>query len=172
MIAYEMMREKSWTALLSPLAVLIPVITFLELSRRTRFRPALGAHRFLATTRNLANVPAGYPCRNLRLEDCRMTVATSSLEPDRIERSPADAPRPSLARAALVSHPDDFDDADGRRMALVRARPDPARLRRRTPLRRHRRGHVSAVVGILLFRALKQTSRRKRPCEIEPHCWS
>jgi predicted metal-dependent phosphoesterase TrpH len=27
-IAYEMMREKSWTALLSPLAVLIPAVTF------------------------------------------------------------------------------------------------------------------------------------------------
>jgi undecaprenyl-diphosphatase len=32
---------------------------------------------------------------------------------------------------------------------------------------------ASAVaVGILLFRALKSTSRRRRPCEIEPHCWS
>jgi len=32
---------------------------------------------------------------------------------------------------------------------------------------------ASAVAaGILLFRALKSTSRRRRPCEIEPHCWS
>jgi undecaprenyl-diphosphatase len=30
----------------------------------------------------------------------------------------------------------------------------------------------SAVAGILLFRTLKHTSRRKRPCEIEPHCWA
>jgi undecaprenyl-diphosphatase len=30
----------------------------------------------------------------------------------------------------------------------------------------------SAVAGICLFRALKRTSRRKRPCEIEPHCWA
>jgi len=30
----------------------------------------------------------------------------------------------------------------------------------------------SAVAGIFLFRALKHTSRRKRPCEIEPHCWA
>jgi undecaprenyl-diphosphatase len=30
----------------------------------------------------------------------------------------------------------------------------------------------SAVAGILIFRALKHTSRRKRPCEIEPHCWA
>jgi undecaprenyl-diphosphatase len=30
----------------------------------------------------------------------------------------------------------------------------------------------SAVAGILLFRALKRTGRRKRPCEIEPHCWA
>jgi undecaprenyl-diphosphatase len=29
-----------------------------------------------------------------------------------------------------------------------------------------------AVVGIFIFRALKHTSKRKRPCEIEPHCWS
>lgn len=27
-------------------------------------------------------------------------------------------------------------------------------------------------VGILLFRVLKHSSRRKRPCEIEPHCWA
>ena len=26
--------------------------------------------------------------------------------------------------------------------------------------------------GILIFRALKKLSRRQRPCEIEPHCWS
>jgi len=31
---------------------------------------------------------------------------------------------------------------------------------------------ASAVTGILLFRALKRASRRKRPCEIEPHCWA
>jgi len=31
---------------------------------------------------------------------------------------------------------------------------------------------TAAVIGIFLFRALKRTSRRKRPCEIEPHCWS
>lgn len=30
----------------------------------------------------------------------------------------------------------------------------------------------SAAAGILMFRALKRTSRRKRPCEIEPHCWA
>jgi undecaprenyl-diphosphatase len=30
----------------------------------------------------------------------------------------------------------------------------------------------AALMGILLFRVLKRTSRRKRPCEIEPHCWS
>jgi undecaprenyl-diphosphatase len=31
---------------------------------------------------------------------------------------------------------------------------------------------TSAVAGIFIFRALKHTSRRKRPCEIEPHCWA
>jgi undecaprenyl-diphosphatase len=30
----------------------------------------------------------------------------------------------------------------------------------------------AAVAGIFLFRALKKTSHRQRPCEIEPHCWS
>jgi len=30
----------------------------------------------------------------------------------------------------------------------------------------------AAIGGIFLFRALKRTSRRKRPCEIEPHCWA
>lgn len=30
----------------------------------------------------------------------------------------------------------------------------------------------AALAGIILFRALKHTSRRARPFEIEPHCWS
>lgn len=30
----------------------------------------------------------------------------------------------------------------------------------------------AAVAGIFIFRALKKISHRKRPCEIEPHCWS
>jgi undecaprenyl-diphosphatase len=29
-----------------------------------------------------------------------------------------------------------------------------------------------AVAGIFVFRSLKHASHRKRPCEIEPHCWS
>lgn len=33
-------------------------------------------------------------------------------------------------------------------------------------------GTSAAIAGILLFRALKRTSCRKRPCDIEPHCWA
>ena len=33
-------------------------------------------------------------------------------------------------------------------------------------------GSSAAVAGIFLFRTLKHASRRKRPCEIEPHCWA
>jgi undecaprenyl-diphosphatase len=33
-------------------------------------------------------------------------------------------------------------------------------------------GASAAAVGILMFRTLKHTSRRQRPCEIEPHCWA
>jgi undecaprenyl-diphosphatase len=33
-------------------------------------------------------------------------------------------------------------------------------------------GATAAVAGIFIFRALKHSSRRKRPCEIEPHCWA
>lgn len=33
-------------------------------------------------------------------------------------------------------------------------------------------GAASAIAGIFLFRALKHASRRRRPCEIEPHCWA
>src|SRR5581483_4496197 len=33
-------------------------------------------------------------------------------------------------------------------------------------------GAAAAVAGIFIFRALKHASRRKRPCEIEPHCWA
>lgn len=31
---------------------------------------------------------------------------------------------------------------------------------------------AATACGILLFRALKRASRRKRPCEIEAHCWA
>jgi len=30
----------------------------------------------------------------------------------------------------------------------------------------------AVAAGIILFRVLKHSSRRKRPCEIEPHCWA
>jgi undecaprenyl-diphosphatase len=30
----------------------------------------------------------------------------------------------------------------------------------------------AAGIGIYLFRTIKTKSRRKRPCEIEPHCWA
>ncbi len=33
-------------------------------------------------------------------------------------------------------------------------------------------GAAAAVAGIFIFRAMKHSSRRKRPCEIEPHCWA
>lgn len=33
-------------------------------------------------------------------------------------------------------------------------------------------GMTASACGILLFRLLKGASRRQRPCEIEPHCWS
>jgi undecaprenyl-diphosphatase len=33
-------------------------------------------------------------------------------------------------------------------------------------------GVGSAFVGICIFRVLKKASHRKRPCEIEPHCWA
>jgi len=31
---------------------------------------------------------------------------------------------------------------------------------------------TASLAGILLFRVLKTTSRRRRPCHIEPHCWA
>ncbi len=31
---------------------------------------------------------------------------------------------------------------------------------------------AASLAGILIFRELKKGSRRKRPCEIEPHCWA
>lgn len=33
-------------------------------------------------------------------------------------------------------------------------------------------GATAALAGIFVFRTLKHTSRRRRPCEIEPHCWA
>jgi undecaprenyl-diphosphatase len=31
---------------------------------------------------------------------------------------------------------------------------------------------AAAFAGIVLFQTLKKKSRRRRPCDIEPHCWS
>lgn len=31
---------------------------------------------------------------------------------------------------------------------------------------------LAVAVGILLFKFLKRTVRRARPCQIEPHCWA
>lgn len=31
---------------------------------------------------------------------------------------------------------------------------------------------AAALAGIFLFRVIKKTSHRQRPCHIEPHCWS
>jgi undecaprenyl-diphosphatase len=33
-------------------------------------------------------------------------------------------------------------------------------------------GASAALAGICTFRVLKKASHRKRPCEIEPHCWA
>jgi undecaprenyl-diphosphatase len=33
-------------------------------------------------------------------------------------------------------------------------------------------GAAACVTGIFIFRALKHSSKRRRPCEIEPHCWA
>jgi undecaprenyl-diphosphatase len=33
-------------------------------------------------------------------------------------------------------------------------------------------GVVAALLGIGVFLLLKQVSRRTRPCDLEPHCWS
>lgn len=30
----------------------------------------------------------------------------------------------------------------------------------------------AAIAGIFVFKALKKLSRRQRPCQLEPHCWS
>jgi undecaprenyl-diphosphatase len=30
----------------------------------------------------------------------------------------------------------------------------------------------AALTGVLVFKALKSISRRQRPCQLEPHCWS
>jgi undecaprenyl-diphosphatase len=31
---------------------------------------------------------------------------------------------------------------------------------------------IAAGLGVLLFLGVKRISKRRRPCEIEPHCWS
>lgn len=30
----------------------------------------------------------------------------------------------------------------------------------------------AGLVGVLIFKALKHLSHRRRPCQFEPHCWS
>src|SRR2546430_51853 len=31
---------------------------------------------------------------------------------------------------------------------------------------------LAAIIGVIVFKALKRLSQRPRPCQIEPHCWS
>jgi undecaprenyl-diphosphatase len=31
---------------------------------------------------------------------------------------------------------------------------------------------LATLTGVMIFRAIKNASRRPRPCELEPHCWS
>jgi undecaprenyl-diphosphatase len=33
-------------------------------------------------------------------------------------------------------------------------------------------GALSALIAILIFQRVKPLSRRRRPCDIEPHCWA
>lgn len=33
-------------------------------------------------------------------------------------------------------------------------------------------GGASALIAVVLFRQMKNLSRRARPCQIEPHCWA
>jgi undecaprenyl-diphosphatase len=33
-------------------------------------------------------------------------------------------------------------------------------------------GGTAALAAILVFKGLKEISKRQRPCEIEPHCWA
>jgi len=33
-------------------------------------------------------------------------------------------------------------------------------------------GSLAALAGIVVFQVLKRSTGRKRPCEIEPHCWA
>jgi predicted metal-dependent phosphoesterase TrpH len=44
MVTYELMREKSWTTLLAPLALLIPAITFLKYREERAFGRSWAAH--------------------------------------------------------------------------------------------------------------------------------
>src|SRR6266436_543744 len=30
----------------------------------------------------------------------------------------------------------------------------------------------AAILGVIVFKLLKQLSQRPRPCQLEPHCWS
>src|ERR1700683_3827659 len=64
------------------------------------------------------SVPTGSRCRNLRWSK-PYDPGKNGLEPDRIQRSPADAVRAQLASAALVPVLHDRVHAHGRRLALV-----------------------------------------------------
>ncbi len=77
-----------------------------------------------------------------------------------------------LARAALASHPDDSGDRLGDgwlwyALGIV--------LLIYGGERRYHcggRGCFGGIGGDLLFPSAQGKSRRRRPCDIEPHCWS
>ena len=169
-IAYEMMREKSWTTLLSPLALAIPAFTLNNYIQRIFLQPPLGGAGF-----GSAGIPQAYPLDS-RATACGggvyMTVAKAvwnqiQSNDHRLMRRVHRWRAPRWFRILMIVATRGGDGWFWYALAAILLfYGGPHRFAAMGA------GVAAAFVGILLFRALKHASRRKRPCEIEPHCWA
>ena len=67
---------------------------------------------------------------------------------------------------------DDLVDPPGRRLDLVFDWDYLAAVRRRHALCRFCRSAAAEAATVALFRFMKNASKRKRPCQLEAHCWA
>ena len=88
------------------------------------------------------------------------------------KRLQRDAPRQQLGGAALGASLPVERHTRRRWLALVCHGAGDPRVRRQTNASRLRRRGISAVLSVLLFIWLKRPTGRRRPCQIEPHCWA
>ena len=170
LIGVEMIREKSWTAVITPLGVLVPIITYLNYRDERSF-----SRRWAAEILNQSEITQALSLDHrtaARGGGVGMTVAKAVWDQiqsndHRLMRRVHHWRAPRWFRILMIVATRGGDGwlwyALGLILVLYGGEQRFAAIGAAAS---------SVAAGIFLFRALKHTSRRKRPCEIEPHCWA